>query len=360
MRPFINLLEPEAVVQAFLRHPPQGFKTFLSTDGVPGFDTRFDLLTTAESKLRRIVMALPFYRYWRSMLQPLTCFIGTTVTEYAIFPRQTEPESVLAALKKRYSNKYSFLIVKDLPQSSPLLDACSNAYADKLAVACEALGFILLEGQALAYVTIDFASIDHFISRMSSGRRKDIRRKLRARGGLEIEAVLCGSDRFRNPALLEAYYALYLNVFRQSDVHFDLLSLDFFRDLLHDGSSRGIVFEYRYEGDLVGYNICFVAEGMLIDKYVGFQYPKARALNLYFVSWFHNLGYAVEHGLTHYVAGWTDPDIKGHLGAQFTFTRHAVHVRNGLLRAVLKRITRYFERDRVWKDAQPIGIAGRS
>ena len=42
-----NLLEPEALVELFLRHPPQGFAAASEAD-LPVFGTDFDLLTTLE------------------------------------------------------------------------------------------------------------------------------------------------------------------------------------------------------------------------------------------------------------------------------------------------------------------------
>jgi len=95
----------------------------------------------------------------------------------------------------------------------------------------------------------------------------------------------------------------------------------------------------------VGWNLCFVHGGKLIDKYIGFAYPQARQHNLYFVSWMVNLEYAVAHGLQFYVAGWTDPEVKAQLGARFTFTRHAVYIRNPLLRALGRRCAHWFESD---------------
>jgi uncharacterized protein len=88
---------------------------------------------------------------------------------------------------------------------------------------------------------------------------------------------------------------------------------------------------------------------MLLDKYVGFAYPQAREFNLYFVSWFHNLEYALERGLKCYVAGWTDPEIKRHLGARFTFTHHAVYIRNPWLRRLLSHFKHHFEADSQWR-----------
>ena len=100
---------------------------------------------------------------------------------------------------------------------------------------------------------------------------------------------------------------------------------------------------------MIGWNLCYECDGKLIDKYIGLAYPAAREHNLYFVSWMHNLGHARERGLTHYVAGWTDPEVKSFLGASMTFTRHAVYARNPLLRWLLRRLGGHFESDRAWQ-----------
>ena len=135
---------------------------------------------------------------------------------------------------------------------------------------------------------------------------------------------------------MDAYYALYEQVYAQSEIHFDRLTRPHFAALLRDGGSGGIVFEYRHAetGQMLGWNLCFDDGERLTDKYIGLSYPASREMNLYFVSWMVNLEYALERGLRHYIAGWTDPGVKALLGARFTATRHVVYVRNPLLRAV--------------------------
>lgn len=349
---FHNLLEPPALVGHFLDHPPADFSALTTTGGTPAFIARFDLLTTADEALRKRVSALPLYRHWSRLLRPRTCFIGTTVSEYALFPAGADADALVQGWMAEHARKQPFLIVKDIPQESPLLDAASNTQARAVADACERAGFVLLEGQALAWVPIDFESADDYLARLSASRRKDIRRKLRARAGLEIEAIPTGASCFADAVVREAFYALYLEVYAQSEIHFDRLTREFFDALLQDASSDGVVFVYRHQGRMIGWNLCFVVGATLVDKYVGFSYPAAREQNLYFVSWMHNLEYARERDLDGYVAGWTDPEIKAYLGARFTFTRHAVRPRSRLLRAALRRIAGHFENDRAWADAR--------
>jgi hypothetical protein len=106
-----------------------------------------------------------------------------------------------------------------------------------------------------------------------------------------------------------------------------------------------LLFTYRREGELIGWKLCYVHQGRLLDKYLGFRYPQSRQNNLYFVSWIHCLEYAIANGLTHYVAGWTDARIKRYLGARLARTRHAVYVRNPILRWCFRRLSHLFEEE---------------
>jgi len=348
---FIGQLEPDALLAHYMANPPVGFTVDVSAQGMPCFVAPFDLLTTADDALRRRVEGLPLYRWWGRLLRWRTRFAGTTVSEYAPLPPGVAPAALARGLKEAFARECKLLIVKDIAQDSPLLSDADNAHARAFAGACEAEGYVLLEGQALAWVPIDFDSDDAYLARLSSGRRKNIRRKLRSRADLEIELVRTGDARFQDEATLGAFYALFDNVYAQSEIHFDRLTAEFFRALLRDAASGGLIFIYRHAGRMIGWNLCYEAGGKLIDKYIGFAYPQAREHNLYFVSWMHNLDYARRQRLTHYVAGWTDPEVKLFLGASMTFTRHAVYARNPLLRALLRRLGSHFESDRQWQTA---------
>ncbi|XBS69791.1 GNAT family N-acetyltransferase [Acerihabitans sp. KWT182] len=243
-------------------------------------------------------------------------------------------------------------IIKDVPQQSPLLRDEDNRYSQGLIAECAARGFIQVEGQALAYVPIDFKHIDEYLSRLSHSRRRNIRRKLRSRQALRIEVLPTGDVRFQDAIWRQRLYQLYKAVYNQSEIHFDLLSADFFAGLLMDAYSGGRVFCYWLGQELVGYNLCYHRDGKLIDKYIGLNYPLALEYNLYVVSWFANLEYALENDLDYYVAGWTDPQVKADLGAKFTFTVHLAWVRNPLLRRILNRFRHYFESDAHWHEDQ--------
>lgn len=348
LRTFLNQLEPSGLLRAFREHPPEGFSIVDVGYDVPAFETKFDLLTTLDPPVLRRLDRIPLSRWWRRALRPRTCFVGTTVSEFALLPDDVPPEALVRQLA---ALPFPFAIIKDLPSEPALVGEAAFAHSERVADAARANGFVMMEGQALAYVPIDFASTDEYLGRLSHARRKNLRRKLKSRAALEIEAVPAGDPRFRDDDFLARLYALYLDVYRQSEIHFDLLTPAFFRAVLQDAALDGIVFFYRAEGELIAYNLCVCRDGLLIDKYIGFAYPKSRDYNLYAVSWMHNLDYAVQRGLRHYVAGWTDPEIKRSLGARFTFTRHAVRPRNRILRGLLRPLRRFFESDRRWQES---------
>ena len=351
-----NAVESPRLYAHFVRHPPIGFRSFVLRDGTPLFSAPLDPLLTMDEAARRRVQAIPGLAWLLRRLRLQTCFAGTTVSEYVPLGRRDDPDAFVRELLAA-GRRHSLIVVKDLPVRSPILDAASNGYAERLAERLAAAGFARMEGQALAWVAIDFRSVDDYLARLSRGARRDIRRKLRAREGLAIDTRLPGDAELASPDFRATLYRLYRNVYDQSELHFDLLSPAFFDAVLDDARLDFRLFLYRAGGRLIGFNLCFVCGDTLVDKYVGFEYPAAREHNLYTVSWVHNLEYARERRLARYVAGWTDPAVKAHLGARFTFTRHAVYARNPLLRVLLRRCAHRFESDRVWLEEHATGRA---
>lgn len=342
----LNQLEPQALVDTFLKHPPQDFE-LNQQDGIAAFNLSFNLLTTFDAPIRKKIQNLYAYSKWQKILHLPSCFIGTTVSEYT--PLQANLAAEIAIEKFKLLGKDQTLtIVKDIPIDSPLISAEENAYSQKLMQVAQQHDFLIVEGQALAYVEMDFKNRDEYLARLSKSRRKNLKRKLKSLEHVRVECVPTGDQRFSNTEFRIYLYQLYYAVYQQSDIHFDLLTADFFDAILQDSTSGGQVFLYWDQEILVGYNICYVYQDKLIDKYIGMNYPIALEHNLYFISWFINLDYALQQQLKYYVAGWTDPEVKAQLGAKFTFTQHLVWIPKPWLRLILKPIKHLFEADAHW------------
>jgi len=346
MTRYFNLIEPPDYTTLFFEYPPDDFAVSCTSSGLPLFRTKFDVLTALETDTRDKLQRLPFFAFWSRLLKWRTCFAGTTITEYLPLPSYDNPKLLIEEMR-RLGGGESVIVIKDLPCASPLLSQTENDYAQALAQECMRQGFWDLSGQALAYVPLDFSNMEEYLDGLSYSRRKEMRRKFKSAATLEIQAVPLGSPVFSDPELLLEYYSMYAEVFQQSKLKFDFLNREFFQAMLSGQFGAGLVVIYKYEGSMVCYNICLLHNGMLIDKYIGFKYPLARQLNLYFVSWLYNLELALKQGCKFYVAGWTDPEVKQALGAQFTYTRHLVWIKNPILRKLLYPLRHYFEADRM-------------
>lgn len=348
---FLNLLEPQGLIRAFMEEPPEGFLSASVPVGerrIPGFITELDMFTTADKKVKiytdKIRKFLP--DFVDRILRPRSYFIGTTVSEYSVFPEGISPQEIVEyAFTMLHKEKTPLLIIKDLPYASPILRSKENIFSDHLIAHLRDRDFIILSGQTLWYVPINFGSVEEYLKRFSRSRRKDLKRKMKSFHDISIQKARTGDSIF-DDAFIGQLYALYVNVYEGSDIHFDKLTKPFFRDVFTSRENNGVVFLYLHEGRIIGFNLCFIYRDFLVDKYIGFLYPEARTHNLYFLSWFHNLDFCLQNGLTAFVAGWTDPEIKASLGAEFTCTYHAVHIRNPLLRFMLKTSKGLFEADR--------------
>jgi hypothetical protein len=351
-----NLLfqvEPQELIDAVQQNPPLDFEAYpisIAEQVLPAFLAEFDLLLTADQPLQRLVhnvsRLLPT-KLCNALLRPRTLFIGTTVSEFALFPQQldykTLPGVLLGHMAKQ---KAKFLIIKDIAPETPFLSTSENAASPQICTAFTDAGFVLLEGQALAYIPIDFTSLDEFFSRFSASRRSDFRRKRKKRTAMQLQLIPTGDVLFRDPSIVDEFYQLYENVYNNSEIHFEKLTRAFFEKVLNDGDSKGLIFAYSRNGERIGYSLCFQRGDFLIDKYHGAKYPDFRDNNLYYVNWFDMLEYAVEHSCKIAIFGWTNPEIKAYLGSSFVFTKHAVYTTNPVFRQLLRHFGPSFESDR--------------
>lgn len=346
-------LEPKMLIDAFLYNPPTDFKScFVTLNGeqIPAFATDFDLLLTADKSIQSFAQLVSRFlpdKFFNFIFRHRALFIGTTVSEFALFPAELNLQELKPVLLKKMSaENVKFLIVKDIASEAPFMSAKENILANEICNFLAAAGFVLIEGQALAYVPINFTSEADFLARFSKNRRSDFRRKLRKRSDLELQVIPTGDPQFCNPDKINSYYRLYENVYKQSEIHFDKLSRSFLKEMLIDGTSGGVIFEYSYQGHCIGYFLCFRRGKYILDKYMGAEYPAFREHNLYFVSWFDILQYALDHSYKYAIFGWTSPEIKAYLGASFAFTKHAIYPANPLLRRGLVHLSAVFESDR--------------
>ena len=308
-----------------------------------------DLFTTFDEKERKIIdkfrLFAPTNFIIKKFFTPNVLFIGTSVSEYCILPQELNlndfQDKLLDMFKK---SRRQFLIIKDIPSESPLLTKVENSSSQEIISSLEKNNFIILTGQALAYLPIDFNSIEEYLKKFSSNRRNNFRRKMKLGSKIDVSEINTG-DKFFNDEMVGYFYKLYLNVYNNSDVHFDKFTLAFFKQVFQCNKD-GKVFIYKVNDKIIGFNLCYIMQDYLVDKYRGSLYPDAEEVALFFNIFFENIKYCLQHNLKQYIIGWTAPRVKAYLGCSFTYTYHAVYIKNPILRYVLKFFKSHFEGDK--------------
>ena len=147
---------------------PEGFKIIEGLP-LPAFAAPFDLLTTADDDFKTRIRGLPGHGWWSRWLTLRAAFIGTTVSEYALLPAAADPDALARTLRQGPGRQYALTIFKDLPLRSPLLRGrqCAGRPGRP---GLHGQGFVVLDGQALAYVPIDFADGDAYLDRLPRTR----------------------------------------------------------------------------------------------------------------------------------------------------------------------------------------------
>jgi predicted N-acyltransferase len=192
------------------------------------------------------------------------------------------------------------------------------------------LGFRPVTGLPIAHLDIDFPDMEAYLARLSSGTRRDMRRKLRALDRITVEV------REDLDGLEDAVLALYADTRARAQMQFEDLTAAYFTGVLERMRGRAICVLYRAEGRLLAANLLLHDRQTLLDKFFCMDAARGRALNLYFVSWFTNLGLCLDRGLTRYQSGQAGYASKLRLGSALTPTSMRFRHRNPLINQALR------------------------
>lgn len=296
---------------------------------MPGFLTSYNLDTTLEGIGKKIVTAsrtlLP------DLLKMKLACLGSPVTESALLgfhpdvPLSERP-GLLSAMIKEFEHyatlsRHSLLGLKDVSESDRWSE---NAFT--------VLGYKGIAGMPVATLPIDFKTSDDYLEKLSYATRKDMRRKLRSRANVRIEY------RDHIDDLLPQLMGLYQQTLARAEMQFEELTPQFFLNVLNRMPGQAF-FTLYYAGDtLIGANLLLRDQNTLLDKFFCMDEVLGREHNLYFLSWFTNVDYCLDQGLSAYQSGQAAYEVKLRLGSRLTGTtmyfRHCNAVIQGALRLV--------------------------
>ncbi|MDB5457982.1 MAG: hypothetical protein JWP92_3567 [Caulobacter sp.] len=296
----------------------------------PAFITDYRLETTFEGTGRRIAERVR--RFAPGVMTPRLACLGSPCTETATvgfapdLPAEDRP-AVLAALIQAFE--------RDAARAEcPLMGVKDAAFAqaELWSRALARAGYSAVPGQAIADLVIDFPDVDAYLARLSSGVRRDMCRKLRARAGVRVELrATLGPD-------LPRAMALYHQTLARAAARLETLTPAFFAQVAARMPGRAVFALYYVGDDLLAFNLLLEDGEVLLDKFFCMEAERGRAHNLYFLSWFHNLELCLRRGLKRYQSGQANLADKLRLGSRLTPAAMYFRHRNGLLNGALRAL----------------------
>lgn len=294
----------------------------------PAFITDYRLETTFEGPGRQVAERVR--RLAPGVMTPKLACLGSPCTETATagFAPDLAPadrSAVLAALIKAFE--------RDAARAGCALTGVKDvdfAQADLWSRTLAAAGYSAVPGQAIADLTVDFADIEAYLARLSSGARRDMRRKLRSWSAVHVVLRTDpGPD-------LSRVMALYYQTLARASAQLETLTPAFFTEVAARMPGRAL-FAFYYVGDeLLAFNLLLQDGQVLLDKFFCMEAERGRAHNLYFLSWFHNLRLCLDLGLARYQSGQANLGDKVRLGSRLTPATMYFRHRNGLLNGALR------------------------
>lgn len=304
----------------------------------PGFLTDYRLDTTLSGAGKRVADAVRRV-FPRALLLRLAC-LGSPCTETAqlgfapgVTPFQRSPlaHELINAFEIHAAAESCYLLgLKDVSETD-------RAIWDH--AACP-LGYRPVAGLPTAWLNIDFDSVGAYLARLSPSARKDMRRKLRSRDQVEVEIRRDLDD------VIDQVMVLYAATHARAEMQLETLTADYFRKVLRAMGERSLCVLYRCGGRLLGFNLLLQGDGLLLDKFFCMS-DEARVYNLYFLSWFENIGYCLSHGIRRYQSGQAAYEAKLRLGSRLSRTQMYFRHRNPVLNSALRLASPMFAADPV-------------
>lgn len=293
---------------------------------VPAFFSDYDLSTTAEGAIRKVMLALERVIPMTMKLACLgsseteICTIGMHPTCDEATKRTLFPQLLRRFLEDAKARNCGLRSAKDISASDKIL------YDDILTQH----GFQGVGGMPTALLPINFSTIEDYLSQLSSSTRKDMRRKLKKLSELHIE------HRKNIDDVLSEVHSMYLETKARSDLQFEELTPEFFQEVLN--MEGGLCTVYFLKDKPIAANLLLMDQNRLLDKFFCMEGDIGHAYGMYFLSWFTNLQLCLDKGIKLYQSGQAGYETK--LRLRSTLSENTIYFshRNALLNGLLKLV----------------------
>jgi hypothetical protein len=207
-------------------------------------------------------------------------------------------------------------------------------------------GYTRVPSLPMTRLNINYPSFDDYMTTaLSKATRKDLRRKFRAatasRDNAPVEPIEMQVVSDVTP-YCDELYALYLQVYHRSPLHFEKLTKEYLCAVGRDMPDKARYFLWRRGGRIVAFSLCLINDDTVYDEYLGLDYAVALDLHLYHHTFRDIVTWAMARGYKWYVSSALNYDPKLHLKCELApldlYVTHTSPPINWLLRRVLRRL----------------------
>ncbi len=203
------------------------------------------------------------------------------------------------------------------------------------------IGFSKFDSLPTTKLNVWFKNFEEYVKTLSSANRYDLRRKFkRVDGHVKIDLEIVDS---LEEDVLRDVYGLYLDIVKKHDMGFELLPMEFFKNIPGNMPGHTKFFLWRIEGKLAAFLFSMLSKDTFIDYYVGLDYSVAHKYHLYFIKFRDTLNWCIKHGIKKYEMGITGYEPKRRLGFDFVPLYLYAKLRNRMLRPVFKLICQFLK-----------------
>jgi hypothetical protein len=302
--PLLSLLQ-ESGVDGFHLYNIMVLKNNTPVLLLPLFETRFDLSAFVEGWLKKTLKAAG--RLIPSIFHPRVLCVGSLVGEWSEIG--IDPHIDEVTLDAAYKMAFGALNTLAVKRKSDIVALYNFNHFSTLPE--EVFNkFSRVQYRSCAWLSIDFNSVEEYLSRLSRGARKDLRRKMRI--APEVRVV---QSRTIAP-FLDRIYELYLETVARGPMALGVHSRLFFEKICERVPGAEYTL-YFVQEELIAFNLLVVKQDAMVDKFFCMNYELGRRYNLYVLSWIENVRTCLERKIPLYYAGQGAEKTKAHLGADF-------------------------------------------
>ena len=202
-------------------------------------------------------------------------------------------------------------------------------------------GFTKFDSLPTTMMNVWFKDFEEYLMTLSGASRYDLRRKFKKVDG-HVKFDMKVVDKLEDGALQEVY-RLYLDIVNKHDMNFELLPMEFFRNISVNMPGHTKFFLWYIDGKLVMFLFGMASKDFFIDYYVGFDYSVALKYHLYFIKFRETLSWCIKNRIKQYEMGITGYEPKRRLNFDFIPLYLYVKLRNRGLRPAFNFICQFLK-----------------